>query len=32
MRDWQDDHYVCAVCGGSLPTTWNMDEPESPSR
>lgn len=28
----KDDYYVCAVCGGSLPTTGTMDEPEPPSR
>ena len=28
----KDDHYACAVCGGSLPATWNMDEPGSPVR
>ncbi|NDU75485.1 hypothetical protein GWI34_23090 [Actinomadura sp. DSM 109109] len=22
----KDDHYVCAVCGGTLPNAWNMDE------
>ncbi|WP_243712972.1 hypothetical protein [Actinomadura sp. 6K520] len=28
----KDDHYVCAVCGNALPTTWNMDEPGTPLR
>lgn len=28
----KDDHYVCAVCGKALPTTWNMDEPDTPLR
>lgn len=28
----KDDHYVCAVCGDSLPTAWNMDEPGPSSR
>ncbi|TDD67469.1 hypothetical protein E1293_37985 [Actinomadura darangshiensis] len=26
----KDDNYVCAVCGNSLPTTWNMDSPGTP--
>lgn len=28
----KDDHYVCAVCGDPLPTTWNMNEPGTPLR
>ncbi|MEV0667663.1 hypothetical protein ACIBI3_41820 [Actinomadura luteofluorescens] len=28
----KDDHYLCAVCGDSLPAAWNMDEPGPPSR
>lgn len=28
----KDDHYVCAVCGDSLPALWNMDEPGPPAR